>query len=186
MLSELLSNGVFGGFEGKIGNEDGIASRALVVSKVLGAVLTLGRRSFGLGKVNIDSAAIDFSFVHSLLGLDAIGAVHKLNIAKSAATSALIQIMTAEEVLPFGTAGVTISNDPNARQLPKALELTCEPFFIDVVRKMTNEKVPLSGFIAHGLGLGLLSCRCCFNFRLALLRSWSSGLLVIFFALFLR
>ena len=134
MLSELLSNGIFSRFKGKVGNEDGVAGGAQVVSKRLGAVLTLRGRSFGLGEVDIDSAAVNLGLVHSLVGLDAVGAIDKLDVAISAAMSVLIQTMIAKVDLPFGTTRVTISNNSNARQLPKALKFASKPFFIDVVR----------------------------------------------------
>lgn len=95
--------------------------------------------------------------------------------------------MIARVELPFGTARVTISNDSNARKLPKALEFASEPFFVDIVRETTNEEIPLSRFITHGLGFGLLSRRRCLSFSFALLRSWSNGLLIVlFFALLIR
>ena len=87
MLSELLSNGVFGSFKGKIGDKDGVAGRAQVVSEGLGPILTLGRRRLGLGEVDIDGAAVDLGFVHSLLRFDAIGAVDELDVAVSTAES---------------------------------------------------------------------------------------------------
>ena len=113
MLSELLSNGVFGRFKGKIGDEDGVADRAQVVSKGLGPILTLGRRRFGLGEVDIDGATVDLGFVHSLLCLDAVGAVYEFNVAISTAVSVFTQTMTGEVALPFGAAGITISDDSN-------------------------------------------------------------------------
>ena len=115
MLSELLSNRVFGRFKGKIGDEDGVAGRAQVVSEGLGPILTLGRRGFGLGEVDIDSAAVDFGFVHSLLRLDAVGSVGKFNVAIATGMSVFTQTIIAEVELPFGAAGITISNDSNCR-----------------------------------------------------------------------
>ena len=115
MLSELLSNGVFGRFKGKIGDEDGVAGRAQVVSEGLGPILTLGRRGFGLGEIDIDGAAVNFGFVHSLLRLDAIGAVDKFNVAISTRMSVSTQTIIAGAELPFGAAGITISNDSNCR-----------------------------------------------------------------------
>lgn len=184
MLSELLSNGVFSRFEGKVGNENGVAGRAQVVTEGLGAVLTLRGRSFGLGEIDVDSAAVDLGFVHSLLGLDAIGAVDKLDIAISAVMSVLIQTMIVLMELPFGTARVTISNDANGRQLSKALEFASEPFFIDVVRETTNEEIPLCRFVTHWLGLGLLSGGGGLSFGLALLRSRNNSLIIIILLLF--
>lgn len=87
MLSKFLSNGVFGSFEGKVGNEDGVACWAQVVSKRLGAVLTLRGRGFGLGEVDIDSAAVDLGLVHRLLGLDAVDAVDKFDVTISSNVS---------------------------------------------------------------------------------------------------
>ena len=115
MLSEFLSNGVFSRFKGKIGDEDGVAGRAQVVSEGLGPILTLGRRRFGLGEVDIDGAAVDLGFVHSLLRLDTIGAVDEFDIAITTAVSVSTQIMITEANLPFGAAGITVSNDSNCR-----------------------------------------------------------------------
>ena len=115
MLSEFLSNGVFGRFKSEIGDEDSVAGRAQVVSEGLGPILTLGWRRFGLGKVNIDGAAVDFGFVHSLLRLDAVGAVDEFDVAIPTAVSVTTQITTTEADLPFGAAGITVSNDSNCR-----------------------------------------------------------------------
>lgn len=122
MLSKLLSNSVLRSFKGKVGNENSVASRAQVVSEGLGAVLTLRRRGLGLGEIDINGTAVNLRFMHSLLSLDAIGAIDKFNVAISAGMSVFFQIMVADFELPFGTASVTISNDSNARQLPKALK----------------------------------------------------------------
>ena len=93
MLSKLLANGVFGRLEGKIGNEDGVAGRAQIVSKGLGPVLTLRSRSFGLGEVDVDGAAVDVRFMHSFLRFDAVSAVDEFDVAKSTALSVSIQTM---------------------------------------------------------------------------------------------
>ena len=186
MLSKLLSNHVFSRFEGEVGNEDGVAGRAQVVSKGLGTVLTLGRRSFWLGEIDIDGATVDLGFMHSLLRLDAVGAIDEFDVAKSTVMSAFIQTMIAEVDLPFGTASITISDDSNSRQLPEGFELASEPFLVDIVRKMTNEEVSLGSFVTHGLGLGLFSRRRGLSFGLALLRSWVSSLLILFFFALIR
>ena len=115
MLSKFFSNSVFGRFKGKIGNEDGVAGRAQVVSEGLGPILTLRRRRFGLGEIDIDGAAVDLGFVHSLLRLDAVDAVDELDVAVSTAVSVSTQKMVAEVDLPFGAASITISNNSNCR-----------------------------------------------------------------------
>ena len=84
VLSEFLPHNVFGRFKGKIGNEKCVTCRAHVVSKRLGAVLTLGRSRFGLGEVDIDGTTVDLGFVHSSLSLDPISSVDKFDISKSA------------------------------------------------------------------------------------------------------
>lgn len=83
VLSKFLSNSVFSRFEGKVSHEDGVAGWAQIVPEGLGAVLTLRGRSFGLGEIDIDGASVDLRFMHSLLGLDAVGGVDKLDVTVS-------------------------------------------------------------------------------------------------------
>lgn len=87
MLSEFLSDCVFSRFEGKVGDKYGVAGWAQVVSEGFGAVLTLRGRSFRLGEVDIDGAAIDLGLMHSFLSLDAVGGVDKLDVAISSDVS---------------------------------------------------------------------------------------------------
>ena len=87
MLSKFLSNGVFSRFKGKVSDEDGVAGWAQIIPEGLGAVLTLRGRSFGLGEIDIDRASVDLRFMHSLLGLDAVSGVDKLDVAVSSNVS---------------------------------------------------------------------------------------------------
>ena len=75
--------------------------------------MALGRRRFGLGEVDIDGATVDLGVMHSLLCLDAVGAVDEFNVAISTAVSVSTQTMTGEVGLPFGAASIAISDDSN-------------------------------------------------------------------------
>jgi len=76
---------------------------------------------------------------------------------------------------------LSVYHDLYARQLSKLLELPCKPFLVDIVRKMSNEKVFLGFIINSDIGLGLLRSRCSFGLGLALLwwRSCLFGALLV-------
>jgi hypothetical protein len=90
MLSKRIANDIFRSPKRNVGNKKGIARRACLISIRLGPFLESSSTA-GSGitarsrKVYIDGSIINGRFMHSLLRLNGISGVDKLDITKSAA-----------------------------------------------------------------------------------------------------
>lgn len=83
--AESLADGVVGGVERKVANEQGVARRATLVTKLLGAsgALVLVLRA-GLAEIDVQSPAVEVGVVESLLGSLRLRGVAELDVSETA------------------------------------------------------------------------------------------------------
>jgi len=142
VLAEAVTESVLRGAEGKVTDEQSVASGASLVTERAGTVLgtvTILIVLTASGVVKVDGTAVNISTLLSGHSLGGIGSVGELNVTETT-----------------GAARVTVSHNAGASELTELAELALEPLLIDVPGQVADEKVG-GGALRDILSLGLLS-----------------------------